>query len=309
MSRLNSSIILLFLVCVFLFSLLFASYQTNILLITLFFILLSASVVISSVKILSVQAFGAQWKDYPIPVLAIVIGAIATFYLAKSGMSAVFASSLVGIAGSLLFKRYEIEVFTGSFVGMSSIIFFTDVGIVLAALIASLVYLMGKNVFVGIGGKLGTSAFAGTLSVALLLNVDVYTLDIAYINTTLPFWFIVSTLIASAMASMLTNQLAQRWFKGSTVLGSSVIGIMGYMLSLVLGAYGGLFAGTIFAASFAGMSQNKVLKSPQYFMIAGAITAILFLASSTYFLGLGGKMGTSAFIGVIATLILIKKTK
>jgi hypothetical protein len=309
MSRLNSSIIFLLFVCVFLFSLLFASYQTDILLITLFFIFLSASVVISSVRILSVQAFGAQWKDYPIPVLAIVIGAIATFYLAKSGMSAVFASSLVGIAGSLLFRRYEIEVFTGSFVGMSSIIFFTDVGIVLAALIASLVYLMGKNVFVGIGGKLGTSAFAGTLSVALLLNVDVYTLDIAYINTTLPFWFILGTLIASAMASMLTNQLAQRWFKGSTVLGSSFIGILGYLLSLVLGAYSGLFAGTIFAASFAGMSQNKVLKSPQYFMIAGAITAILFLASSTYFLGLGGKMGTSAFIGVIATLILIKKTK
>lgn len=308
MSRLNSSIVFLLLVCVFLFSLLFASYQTDILLITLFLIFLSASVVISSIKILSVQAFGAQWKEYPKPVLAIVIGAIATFYLAKSGMSAVLASSLVGVAGSLLFKRYEIEVFTGSFVGMSSIIFFTDFGIVLAALIASLVYLMGKNVFVGIGGKLGTSAFAGTLSVALLLNIDVYTLDIAYINTTLPFWFIVSTLIASAMASMLTNQLAQRWFKGSTVLGSSVIGIMGYLLSLVLGAYSGLFAGTIFAASFAGMSQNKALKSPQYFMIAGAITAILFLVSSTYFLGLGGKMGTSAFIGVIATMIFIKET-
>jgi hypothetical protein len=309
MSKLNSSMVFLLLICVFLASILFGSYQTDIVWISIFFITLSISVAISTTKILLSQAFGAQWKEYPKPVLAIVIGAIATFYLAKSGMSAVLASSLVGIAGSLLFKRYEIEVFTGSFVGMSSIILFTDVGVVLAALIASLVYLMGKNVFVGIGGKLGTSAFAGTLSVALLLNVDVYTLDIAYINTTLPFWFVLATLVASAMASMLTNQLAQRWFKGSTVLGSSFIGILGYLLSLVLGAYSGLFAGTIFAASFAGMSQNKVLKSPQYFMIAGAITAILFLASSTFFLGLGGKMGTSAFIGVIATLVLIKKTK
>jgi hypothetical protein len=309
MSKLNSSMVFLLLICVFLASILFGSYQTDIVWISIFFITLSISVAVSTTKILLSQAFGAQWKEYPKPVLAIVIGAIATFYLAKSGMSAVLASSLVGIAGSLLFKRYEIEVFTGSFVGMSSIILFTDVGVVLAALIASLVYLMGKNVFVGIGGKLGTSAFAGTLSVALLLNVDVYTLDIAYINTTLPFWFVLATLVVSALASMLTNQLAQRWFKGSTVLGSSFIGILGYLLSLVLGAYSGLFAGTIFAASFAGMSQNKVLKSPQYFMIAGAITAILFLASSTFFLGLGGKMGTSAFIGVIATLVLIKKTK
>jgi hypothetical protein len=309
MSKLNSSMVFLLLICVFLASILFGSYQTDIVWISIFFITLSISVAVSTTKILLSQAFGAQWKEYPKPVLAIVIGAIATFYLAKSGMSAVLASSLVGIAGSLLFKRYEIEFFTGSFVGMSSIILFTDVGVVLAALIASLVYLMGKNVFVGIGGKLGTSAFAGTLSVALLLNVDVYTLDIAYINTTLPFWFVLATLVVSALASMLTNQLAQRWFKGSTVLGSSFIGILGYLLSLVLGAYSGLFAGTIFAASFAGMSQNKVLKSPQYFMIAGAITAILFLASSTFFLGLGGKMGTSAFIGVIATLVLIKKTK
>jgi hypothetical protein len=309
MSKLNSSMVFLLLICVFLASILFGSYQTDIVWISIFFITLSISVAVSTTKILLSQAFGAQWKEYPKPVLAIVIGAIATFYLAKSGMSAVLASSLVGIAGSLLFKRYEIELFTGSFVGMSSIILFTDVGVVLAALIASLVYLMGKNVFVGIGGKLGTSAFAGTLSVALLLNVDVYTLDIAYINTTLPFWFVLATLVVSALASMLTNQLAQRWFKGSTVLGSSFIGILGYLLSLVLGAYSGLFAGTIFAASFAGMSQNKVLKSPQYFMIAGAITAILFLASSTFFLGLGGKMGTSAFIGVIATLVLIKKTK
>ena len=93
------------------------------------------------------------------------------------------------------------------------------------------------------------------------------------------------------------------------MLGSSVVGILGYILSLVFGTYSGLFAGTIFAASFAGMSQIKVLKNPRYFAIAGLMTAIIFLASSTYFLGLGGKMGTSAFIGVLATLILIKNTR
>jgi hypothetical protein len=103
--------------------------------------------------------------------------------------------------------------------------------------------------------------------------------------------------------------MAQRWFKGSTVLGSSVAGILGYLLSLSFGGLGGLFAGTIYAATFAGMSQNKVLKSPLFFAIAGSITAVIFLASSTYFLGLGGKMGTSAFIGVLATVIIIRKTK
>lgn len=308
MPRFNSSLVFLLLVFMFLLSLLFGSYQTGILWITVFFIILSTSVVFSSIKRVSTQAFGVEWKEYPKAILAVVVGAILTFYLAKNGMSAVLASSLVGIVGSLLIKRYEIEIFTGSFVGMCSVLLFTYGGIVFASLIASIVYLMGKNIFVGIGGKLGSSAFIGTLSVALFVGVNVWNLDIALINTALPLWFLATALPFSALASVATSQFAQRYFKGSVVLGSSVVGILGYVLSLTLGNFSGLFAGTIFAASFAGMSQIKVLKTPLYFAIAGLITAIIFLGSSTYFLGLGGKMGTSAFIGVLATLILIKKT-
>jgi hypothetical protein len=308
MSRLNSSFAFVILVIVFVLSLLFGSYQTGNLWISLFFVVLSISIAITTIKLLSHQAFGAGWKEYPKATLAVMLGALATFYLAKTGMSAVLASALIGIGGSLLLKRYEIEIFTGSFVGMSSIAFFADSTILMASLIASIAYLMGKSVFVGIGGKLGSSAFIGSLLVALLMGVDVYNFDIALINTTIPSWFIVSTLIASAIASALTQHLAQHWFKGSTVLGSSIAGILGYLISLSFGGLGVLFAGTIYAATFAGMSQIKVLKSPLFFAIAGGITAIIFLASSNYFLGLGGKMGTSAFIGVIATLILIKKT-
>ncbi len=308
MSKINSSIAFVLLVFVFLLSLLFGSYQSDTLWISIFFIILSISVVFSTYRQISIQAFGVEWKEYPKSILFVVLGAIATFYLAKAGMSAVLASSLIGIAGSWVFKRYEIEIFTGSFVGMSSVIFFTAGGVVFASLIAAVAYLMGKNVFVGIGGKLGSSAFIGTVFVALFSGVDVWNFDIAMINTSLPIWFVAITLLFSALASVATSQLAHRYFKGSVVIGSSVVGILGYILSLAFGFYSGLFAGTIFAASFAGMSQIKVLKNPLYFAIAGLITAIIILASSTYFLGLGGKMGTSAFIGVLATLILIKKT-
>jgi hypothetical protein len=309
MSKLNSSIAFVLLVSIFLLSLLFASYQTKDLWIILFFIVLTTSTAITTIRLFNNQAFGTKLNEYPKAMLAVVIGALATFYLAKFGMSAVLASALIGIGGSLLFKRYEIEIFTGSFVGMSSIVFFNDGGILAASVISAVAYLMGKNVFVGIGGKLGSSAFIGTLLVAFLAGVDVVNFDNALINTSLPIWFIVIALIVSAIASIVTNQMAQRWFKGSTVLGSSVAGILGYLLSLSFGGLGGLFAGTIYAATFAGMSQNKVLKSPLFFAIAGSITAVIFLASSTYFLGLGGKMGTSAFIGVLATVIIIRKTK
>lgn len=309
MSRLNSSLVFVLLVCIYLLSLLYASYQTGILWIAAFFIVLSTSALFSLFKRLTVQAFGVEWREYPIAILAIIIGALSTFYFAKFGsISAVLASSLVGILGSLLFRRYEIEIFTGSFVGMSSIIIFSDSGIIFASLIASITYLMGKNVFVGIGGKLGSSAFIGTLSVALFFGVNVWNLDIVAINTTLPLWFVTVCCLVSALASVATSQLAQRHFKGSVVLGSSVVGILGYVLSLTFGIYSGLFAGTIFAASFAGMSQIKILKNPLYFAIAGLITATIFLGSSTFLLGLGGKMGTSAFIGVLATCVLIKRT-
>jgi hypothetical protein len=287
---------------------LFGAYQTDILWISVFFIICSIFVVFSTFRQISIQAFGVEWKEYPKFILAVVIGALATFYLTKASMSAVLASSIIGIVGSWVVKRYEIEIFTGSFVGMSSVIFFSYGGIIIASLIASIAYLMGKNVFVGIGGKLGSSAFIGTMLVALFVGVDIWNFEIALINTTLPLWFVVITLLFSTLASVATSQLAQRYFKGSVVLGSSVVGILGYILSLAFGTFGGLFAGTIFAASFAGMSQVKVLKTPLYFAIAGLITAIIFLASSTYFLGLGGKMGTSAFIGVLATLIFIRRT-
>lgn len=308
MPKINSSIAFALLVCMFLLSLLFASYQTDILWIAVFFAVLSTSAVISSFKLLSIQACGVEWKKYPKSILAVSVGAITTFYLVKMGLSAVLASSLVGIVGSLLIKHYETEIFTGSFVGMSSVFFFSDGGILVASLIASIAYLMGKNVFIGIGGKLGSSAFIGTLLVALFAGADVWNLDIAIINTALPQWFFILSVMVSALASVMTYQLAQLYFKGSVVIGSSVVGIFGYVLSLFFGPLSGLFAGTIFAASFAGMSQIKVLKNPLYFAIAGLMTAIIFLASSTYFLGLGGKMGTSAFIGVLATCAFIKRT-
>ncbi len=285
-----------------------ASIRTNIGWMLVIIALLTSSISVSVYSLIKQKSQQPSLKGTMIPILKVIIGAFTTFYLVKSGFSAVLASGLIGILGSVLFKRYEVEIFTGSFVGMSSIVFFNDLGLLFAALIAAVVYLLGKTVFVGIGGKLGSSAFAGTLIMAYLLGVDPLSLNILFINTSLPMWYISMTLACGAIASLITYWVSKYWFRGSTVMGSSVIGIVGYVGSLLIGSMGPLFAGTIYAATFAGMSQEKVLKNPHFFAIAGLITAILFLSSSNYLLGLGGKMGMSAFIGVIATLPLIKKT-
>jgi hypothetical protein len=219
MSRLNSSIAFVILISIYIISLLFSAYQAGNLWVSLFFIILSISITVATVKTMSLQSFGAKWNEYPISVLMIVIGALITFNLVKFQMSAVLASSIVGIFGSLILKRYEIEIFTGSFVGMSSVVLFSDIGILVASIIAAVIYLSGKNVFVGIGGKLGSSAFIGTSLVALAVGKNVWNLDISVINTSLPLWFYVVSAVLSALASIMTHQIAQRYLKGSVVLG------------------------------------------------------------------------------------------
>ncbi len=306
MSRFNSALAFVFLIILYMFALLIAAARTNIILMPVILIL-CVSVFFSTHRQNKTTPSDVTLPNTLIPSLAVALGAFSTFYLVKSGLSAVLASGLIGILGSVLFKRYEVEIFTGSFVGMSSVVLFNDVGLMFASLIAYLVYFFGKKVFVGIGGKLGSSAFAGTVITAVLLGVNPLMPDTVFINTSLPGWLISITLISGSLACVITYLVSKHWFKGSTVIGSSLIGIVGYFGSLLLGSFGPLFAGTIYAATFAGMSQEKVLKNPRFFAIAGLITSILFLLSSNYFLGLGGKMGLSAFIGVIGTLPLIKK--
>ena len=82
MSRLNSSIVFVILILVFILTLLVSAYQTGILWISIFFIILSVSIISATIKIMTFQSFGVKWDEYPKSILMIVIGAFITFYLA-----------------------------------------------------------------------------------------------------------------------------------------------------------------------------------------------------------------------------------
>ncbi len=106
-------------------------------------------------------------------ILATTTGALATYYLLSRGVSAVLASCLVGLAGVLLSRWLDVEhldtaVFTGTFVGMTSLMVLDAWGVGIAGLVAGLVYILLLDRFIGMGGKLGTMAF---VSVALVLLI------------------------------------------------------------------------------------------------------------------------------------------
>ena len=52
------------------------------------------------------------------------------------------------------------------------------------------------------------------------------------------------------------------------------------------------------------MSSTEISPSIEFAIAAGSITGILYMLSKNLFLGLGGKLGTIAFIGV-AVIYLI----
>ncbi|MBU1992337.1 MAG: hypothetical protein ABH856_02770 [Patescibacteria group bacterium] len=107
-------------------------------------------------------------------------GAVATYYLSINlGLGPVIAAGLVGTLVSFLsvFKNERIGeipavAYCGAFVGMSSSMVLENLLVVsLAGLVAGIVFVIAKNVFGGIGGKLGTMAFISVAITVFLTSI------------------------------------------------------------------------------------------------------------------------------------------
>lgn len=237
----------------------------------------------------------------------LVAGALLTFILVKIGLSAVLASALVGVTGSLLLKKSALAIFTGSFVGMTSIHVFTDLDLLVAAIIAGLLFSFGKEAFPGIGGKLGTTAFFGAMPVLLVRYPSTFDfinggIDVTHMDYSTGF--IVLLIALSAIGAYLTYYLSARWLK-NIVLSSSLVAIFAELtLHFFMVQNAGLLSGAIYCATFAGMSTKKRLHPDSVFLLAGALSGFIFFNSSPIFVGIGGKMGTSGFIASMAAKVI-----
>jgi hypothetical protein len=115
-------------------------------------------------------------------VVAIMSAAVVTFVISVNGGGPVVAAAGVSLAYAYLaeqagkrlknpiFETLSAPVYCGAFVGMSFELIFTNTWMVaLAALVAGLVYVISDGVYEGIGGKLGTIAFVGSLVAKMML--------------------------------------------------------------------------------------------------------------------------------------------
>ncbi|MCK0159148.1 hypothetical protein [Allomuricauda sp. F6463D] len=100
------------------------------------------------------------------------IGAVLCYLInIQGGLGGILSMGIVGTSASFVpyinkksnyLKQLPASIYCGAFVGMSSVETTPSIDFVIAAgLLAGLFFMTSKNLFLGIGGKLGTMAFAG----------------------------------------------------------------------------------------------------------------------------------------------------
>ena len=239
----------------------------------------------------TIKTSAAKIRDFSLIMVSHIAGAWLTFELSHTfGLGAVLASALIGLIGGIFFPQFGAPIFCGSFVGMCSAdVYIHGYDVLLAGAFAGLVYILGREVLNGFGGKLGTIAFAGTLLTGLGLKRQFI------ISPVPPFELAWHIVLYAAIAAVLTYWLSVS-FKWSPVCASAAVGLAGgLLLPLLHPVSGGMLAVVVFCASFTGMSAPERLPGISLMVMAGLFTGIIFLYSMPIFGGAGGKLGTIAF--------------
>jgi hypothetical protein len=278
-------------------------------LVTVFTILLS---VITIMQMLKFTKTAKSDFDGHVPLnraldfYSVVFGALLTYWLVKyTPLSPVVASSVVGILGAFLYKKTAVATFCGSFVGMSSPELFSTIDLTIAAAISGVLFVEGKPFFSGVGGKLGTTAFFGNVVVILFKSTPNYqfvNLRFDIIHRIFDWKLILVYMFWGAIASYLTYWFSKKWLH-NIVLSSSLVGLAGgLILPAAMPHSGYIIAIVVYCASFAGMTGATRFKKGHLFLVAGAISGLIFFNTIPIFVGLGGKLGTIGFVSSLFTL-------
>jgi hypothetical protein len=222
---------------------------------------------------------------------AVVLGAILSYYIdVNLKQGAVLGAAVVGLLAALLFPDYAVPAYTGSFVGMASVKLLPGIPhLVLAAVVAGIVYILALTVYGGFGGKLGTIAAAACAFTGVCLSTE-------FTHPGVPAWnvgrlLVVTSIVAAVVTYYLNNNL-----KRGPVLASAVVGLLGgVLLPFVFGDVGKTLAVMAICASFAGMSNTKRMPNMLQVAFVGLFAALVYMFSSPFIGGTGGKLGTIAF--------------
>jgi hypothetical protein len=217
------------------------------------------------------------------------IGAYLTYGLVYMfELNVVVASALIGIVGHVFLKKHENAIYCGSFAGMTSVLLLTPFEMLFLALLCGIIYATSKNVFKGLGGKLGTIAFTSGLLTFFLFRVEYATSTLVYIP--------LMNLILIAVIGMLLTYYMQHKLKQTATFASASLSLLFALIVLPNTHLGSTYALLFFAASFAGMSSQDKIKTPVFVILTGVIVGLLFYSLNTHLNGVGGKLGTIALI-------------
>ena len=227
---------------------------------------------------------------------AVAVAAPVTYTLSVTvGAGPVVASALVGLCAHLLTETYGAPAYCGSFVGMATPAAGADLGaVVAAALAAAAVFVLAKHAFNGFGGKLGTTAFVGCLSVAAFGGLAPGTGPV-------PEPTVAAGLVAAAALGAVATYLLSVRLDHGPVVGSAVVGLVAGVVCPPLFAAGDAVAAVAFCASFAGMATPERIPGLGPMLLAGGVAGIVFVGATPYFVGFGGKLGTIAFTACLVT--------
>ena len=272
-------------------------------------------------------------SDYPLAVtrIAITIASCYFTWFAQAQYSNVMASSALTLICSMVFdKRLGQAAFCGSFAGMCStaVIPTKNLALILG-LVTSFLYEMFihyRGSFLGVGGRLGATAFLATSAVAYQTGIKTglgrfafaggsRALKLSALNwekTLLPMamWHAVGS-----VATIILREVSDDSTAADPVRASAVVGLAGALLlhdkTAALAVYGGSFVGMSLpsklmaltsSSSSRSLTISNVISLILAFALSGALGGIIHGATISWKMwpgGWGGKAGTCAFIGCI----------
>ncbi len=224
-------------------------------------------------------------------VTAVMGGAIVTLiFTIELPVSSIVAASLVALFGALIIPKFAVAIYCGAFVGMTSpLLFTTYTQALLAGFLAGGVFVLCRPVFDGVGGKLGTTAFVAATAVVAVTVAEFHSDPLPSLTTQFLIY------LYAVSGAVVTFMLSVRFDRGPVVASATVGAISGILLPVIYPTDGSLLAAVVFCASFVGMVSADRLADEFRVAVAGAVAGLIFIYTTPYVGGSGGKLGTIAF--------------
>jgi len=252
------------------------------------------------------KAAGLLSQKNLITVACVIVGALTAYALNYNlKLGAVIAASVVGLLGGFLVKDYGAPLFCGSFIGMASTKVLPGFGQVLVAgIVAGVVYVLAMAVFGGFGGKLGTIAVSGVTITGLALAG-------VFAHPAVPKWNVGWQLLVVSVVAALASFYLNNNLKQGAVIGSAAVGLVAGIIGKFVPSFAPLATMAI-CASFAGMANTKRFPDLWQMGVVGVVVGLVYMFSSPFLGGAGGKLGCIAFgscLGVRGVLDVVFKPK